>query len=89
MGNLIGFEGFLNESAPFRQEEHKVVWKSERRYPDFNFGNTYNNTCDYPRFWNESGGRVTKDNDANVSKLVGCYNSEFDQVYIRQGFPER
>ena len=55
MGDLIGFEGFLNATTPFRLEEHKVVWKSNRRYLDFGIGNNYKPKCDYPRFWLESG----------------------------------
>ncbi len=80
MGNLIGFEGFLNATAPFRPAEHKAQWKSDRHYVDFSFGNTYNTTCEYPRFWNESGLRVLKGDDATFSQLNGCYDSEFDQV---------
>ena len=80
MGDLLGFEGFLNETAPFRPEEHKVQWKSNRQYLDFSFGNTYNDTCAYPNFWNESGQPVLKDSDKTFSRLVGCYDSEFDQV---------
>jgi alpha-1,3-glucan synthase len=81
LGNLIGFGGFLNTSAPFTTAEHKVLWKSDRRYLDFNIGNKYNETCAYPRFYNESGGRVIKEFDANFGTLKGCYDSEFDQVY--------
>jgi alpha-1,3-glucan synthase len=80
MGDLIGFEGFLNETAPFRPEEHKVQWKSSRQYTDFSFGNNYKETCEYPRFWNESGLPVLKDSNEVFAKLVGCYDSEFDQV---------
>jgi alpha-1,3-glucan synthase len=80
MGDLLGFEGFLNETAPFRPEEHKVQWKSSRQYTDFSFGNNYKDNCDYPRFWNESGLPVLKDSNENFAKLVGCYDSEFDQV---------
>lgn len=84
MGNLIGFEGFLNATTPFRTEEHKAQWKGSQRYPDFNFGNSYNATCEYPRFWNESGGRVIPEFDPNITGLVGCYDSDFDQVRIYQ-----
>lgn len=80
MGDLIGFEGFLNDSAPFRPEEHQVQWKSDRQYTDFSFGNNYKQKCDYPGFWNESGFPVLKDSNEVFSKLVGCYDSEFDQV---------
>lgn len=80
MADLIGFKGFLNETAPFEPKEHQVEWKSNRTYLDFSFQNDYSETCDYPNFWNESGNRVLKELDSNFSKLVGCYKSEFDQV---------
>ncbi|KAL1837991.1 hypothetical protein VTJ49DRAFT_3159 [Mycothermus thermophilus] len=73
MSDLIGFEGYLNESTPFRTEEHRVVWKSSRRYHDFDIGNEYNETCQYPQFWLETGERYTPPG------LKGCYNSDFDQ----------
>lgn len=73
MSDLIGFEGFLNESTPFREEEHKVLWKTDRRYPDFNISNEYNETCNYPEFWYEDGTRIKPEG------LKGCYNSDFDQ----------
>ena len=76
LGDLIGFDGYLNSSAPFNPKEYEVIYKSSRQYLDFSFGNTYNETCQYPRFWNETGFRV----DQSVDKmLVGCYDSEFDQ----------
>jgi alpha-1,3-glucan synthase len=80
MGDLIGFDGFLNTSTPFDPAEHKVVYKTDRQYHDFKFGNTYNDTCQYPTFWNESGGQVLKGSDAKFDKLGGCFNSDFDQV---------
>ncbi|KAI4941950.1 hypothetical protein J4E91_010500 [Alternaria rosae] len=86
MGDLIGFDGFLNETAPFRPEEHKVQWKSNRQYLDFSFGNKYNDTCTYPNFWNESGQPVLKDSDETFSRLVGCYDSEFDQYGDTEAF---
>ena len=73
MGDLIGFEGFLNESTPFRTEEHKTLWKSTTRYPDFDISNEYNTSCAYPQFWNEDGTRI------NPPGLKGCYNSDFAQ----------
>ncbi|KAK3385564.1 glycosyltransferase family 5 protein [Podospora didyma] len=73
MADLIGFEGYLNTSTPFLLEEHKVLWKSDRRYPDFDIGNTYNDTCKYPEFWLEKGERIVPDG------LKGCYDSDFDQ----------
>ncbi|RDH26749.1 hypothetical protein BDQ94DRAFT_164227 [Aspergillus welwitschiae] len=64
LSDLIGFEGHLNTSTPFSEEEYKALWKTGRRYADFDFGNDYNDTCDYPRLYYEN---------------VGCYNSDFDQ----------
>ena len=81
MGDLIGFEGYLNTTTPFSLQEHKAQWKSERHYWDFDFGNTYNNTCDYPRFWNETGYPI----DQEISdRMVGCYDSDFDQYVGRE-----
>jgi len=50
MGDLIGFEGYLNTTTPFALAEHKVQWKSERRYRDFEINNDYKEECNYPRF---------------------------------------
>jgi alpha-1,3-glucan synthase len=78
MGDLIGFDGFLNKSATFSTSEYKVQWRSpDRRYFDFSFGNDYNKTCDYPKFWNETGFPVGTD---VTDQFSGCYDSEFDQV---------
>ncbi|KAK2044728.1 glycosyl transferase group 1 [Colletotrichum somersetense] len=76
MGDLIGFEDHLNATAPFQQGEYKALWKTERQYHDFEFGNDYNDTCEYPRFWGAAGDRVPA---ANISALKGCFNSDFDQ----------
>ncbi|KAJ5690458.1 hypothetical protein N7462_004850 [Penicillium macrosclerotiorum] len=76
MGDLIGFDGYLNTTTPFSVKEHETTWKSDRRYVDFDIGNTYNATCDYPRFWYENGYPV---NESMIAGLVGCYDSDFDQ----------
>ncbi|KOC10533.1 alpha-1,3-glucan synthase Ags1 [Aspergillus flavus AF70] len=76
MGDLIGFEGHLNDTTPFSVKEHKALWKSNRRYVDFDIGNDYNQTCDYPRFWYEDGYPVQQ---SMTEGLVGCYDSDFDQ----------
>lgn len=75
MGDLIGFEGYLNTSTPFNNKEHNALWKSDRRYHDFTFNNDEIPLCNYPRFYDDSGLEVT--NETNV--LVGCRDSEFDQ----------
>ena len=51
MGDLIGFEGYLNLSTPLSYTEHNALWKESRRYHDFDFGNVELSKCDYPRFW--------------------------------------
>ncbi len=79
MGDLFAFDGYLNETAPFTLREHTVSWKGSRRYHDFNIGNTYNETCQYPRFWLETGEQVGKD---VTDRMKGCYNSDFDQARL-------
>jgi alpha-1,3-glucan synthase len=91
MADLIGFDGFLNESTPFEPEEHEVSWKSDRRYPDFAFSNNKTSTCVLPRFWDEIGSlvkieagpdefSVAFDKLSSSSSSSGCYDSDFDQV---------
>lgn len=80
MGDLIGFKGFDNTSAPFSPTEYQVKLRSDRHYLDFDFGNTYNTTCHYPRFWDETGFPVTANSDPEFGQLKGCYDSEFGQV---------
>ncbi|KAK3698922.1 hypothetical protein LTR37_016709 [Vermiconidia calcicola] len=75
LGDMMGFEGYLNESTPFAPGEHDAVWKSDRRYHDFVQSNEELDTCNYPRFWDDSGHQVTNLSDY----LVGCRDSEFDQ----------
>lgn len=73
---MIGFQGYLNASTPFSTSEHKVEWKTSRQYLDFDIGNTYNDSCEYPTFWYEDGGQV---NSTVTGSLTGCYDSDFDQ----------
>lgn len=73
---LIGFEGYLNTTTPFSFEEHNGIWKSSRRYHDFDMSDEYLTKCEYPRFWTEFGEMVGR----NVTdQLIGCRNSDFDQ----------
>lgn len=74
---MIGFEGYLNESTPFKPKEHKFLWKNSRRYLDFSPSNKYNDTCNFPKFWNETGYPVEQE----VNEMFkGCYDGDFDQV---------
>ena len=75
MGDLIGFEGYLNVSTPYNKREHNALWKGDRRYNDFAFGNKELSYCDYPRFYGDDGKQVLN----LSSELVGCRDSEFDQ----------
>lgn len=75
MGDLIGFEGYLNTSTPFEREEHNALWKGDRRYHDFHIGNGELSQCEYPRFYGDNGIQVL-----NLSTyLTACRDSEFDQ----------
>jgi len=84
MGNLLGFKGHLNESAPFDPQEHEILYKTDQVYPDFSFTNK-KTTCEYPRFWNEAGYRVNETNDGTPDGKFArlgtqCYDGDFDQV---------
>lgn len=84
MGDLLGFEGYLNESTPFKEDEYPVVWKSERRYHDFEMGTSYNDTCTpFPRLWNETGFPVDQ---SVMHSFSGCYSGEFDQFGDTEAF---
>jgi len=67
MGDLIGFEGYLNTTAPVTLAEYKVQWKGERRYRDFEINNNYREKCNYPRFWPETS-------DSVYPAVKGCYD---------------
>lgn len=83
MGDLIGFEGYLNTSAPFVPQEHSAVWKSDRKYWDFDMSQEYNETCQYPRFWLETGFPAGSD---VTDQLKGCHAGEFDQYGDTEAF---
>ena len=77
MGDLIAFEGFVNASTPFNWDEHDYMWKSDRRYHDFQPDNSKNVSCQYPRLWGEDGYEL----GADITQYMhGCRMGEFDQV---------
>lgn len=79
MGDLIGFEGYLNESAPYvPAHEHEALWKTPRRYHDFGFGTEFNTSClDFPRLYMDNGSEVAQ---TVYDSFGGCYDGDFDQV---------
>ncbi|KAJ6045859.1 hypothetical protein N7499_001403 [Penicillium canescens] len=83
MSNLVGFKGHLNDSADFRAREYEVEWVTDRKYADFRVGNEYNETCSYPKFWNETGYPLLS---GGVEDLKGCYDSDFDQYGELEAF---
>lgn len=82
MGNLIGFDGFLNITGltPFNFHEYDYVWKSDRKYHDFAPGDAVNASCTYPRMWGQDG--LPLGHDIEV-QMHGCRESEFDLVWFK------
>ncbi|KAF7294911.1 Modular protein with glycoside hydrolase family 13 and glycosyltransferase family 5 domains [Mycena indigotica] len=86
MGDLIGFDGYLNTSTPFELAEHNAVWKNPKyvpwnftQYRDFNLVNTRNTSCVMPDFWNDDATRV-------VLETNGCLESDFDHYGDMEAF---
>ena len=75
MGDLMGFKGFLNASTPFDPKEHDVIWKSDRRYHDFQQSDAVQEQCDYPTFFDDHGEVVTN----TTGYFTSCRDSDFDQ----------
>ncbi|PWN31216.1 alpha-1,3-glucan synthase [Meira miltonrushii] len=83
LGDLLGAEGYLNVSVPFSPKEHTAIYKTDRVYHDFIFDNSWNEDCQYPRFWNETGFPVDEE---VVNSFKGCRNSDFDQYGDTEAF---
>lgn len=78
LGDLIGFDGYLNGTTPFAWSEHHALYKTPRRYWDFDMINDERDeTCSYPRSWNDAGEMYMRNVTDNFD---GCLASEFDQV---------
>ncbi|OCH94959.1 glycoside hydrolase family 13 and glycosyltransferase family 5 domain-containing protein [Obba rivulosa] len=87
MGDLIGFQGFLNASAPFTLNEYDTVWKMPNyapwgfeKYADFDIDNSFNASCQMPTFWDDSGIII------DIDPPGGCKNSDFDQYGDMEAF---
>lgn len=78
MANMFAFEGYENSSAPFSWTEHKLDYKGEEVYRDFQQSNDFEKECDvpFPRFWNQEGHLY---DDANITKFKGCMDSDWNQ----------
>lgn len=78
MSDLFAFQGYFNSSAPWSLNEHEMLYKNDRQYRDFYSTNNFEDECSYefPRFYDQSGHLY---DDANVTSLRGCMDSEFDQ----------
>ncbi|KAF8197459.1 modular protein with glycoside hydrolase family 13 and glycosyltransferase family 5 domains [Pholiota molesta] len=86
MSDLLGFDGFLNESTPFSLNEYNIVYKNPNylpwnftEYRDFEIGNVRNDSCQMPIFWQDDGTVVQV--QAN-----GCMASDFDQYGDMEAF---
>ena len=77
MGDLIAFGGYVNSTTPFSWNEYDPIWKSDRRYHDFQPGSEQNLSCQYPRMWAQDGLPLTQN---ILSQMHGCRDSEFDLV---------
>ncbi|GJE90808.1 apha amylase catalytic domain and glycogen synthase DULL1-like domain-containing protein [Phanerochaete sordida] len=87
MGDLVGFDGYLNTSAPFDLHEHNGVWKHPRyspwgfdEYKDFEINNTWNSSCELPPLWWNNGTME------DVGWGGGCMESDFDQYGDMEAF---
>ncbi|OQD89036.1 hypothetical protein PENANT_c003G00867 [Penicillium antarcticum] len=78
MADLLGFEGFLNSTAPLNPLEYRTVWKENQQYFDFSPSNQYKEDCKYPTFYSEVGVPVGNETEF-LNLLKGCYDSDFDQ----------
>ena len=76
MGNLLAFNGHVNDTAPFRWDEYDTLWKTERQYLDFTVTNDWNETCEFPRMWDSHANPVGE--DILQHQRSGCRANDFD-----------
>ncbi|KAK2466883.1 hypothetical protein APHAL10511_001141 [Amanita phalloides] len=87
MSDLVGFQGYLNTSAPFSLSEYQALWKHPNympwnftEYRDFQVINERNTSCVLPDFWGDDGTPVPG------IRSDGCLMSEFDQFGDMEAF---
>ncbi|KAG1859045.1 glycoside hydrolase family 13/glycosyltransferase family 5 protein [Suillus tomentosus] len=80
MSDLLGFEGYINASAPFSLTEYPAIYKHPNylpwgfeQYADFSIINERNTSCQLPVFWQDDGTIQL------VTGHDGCYESDLDQ----------
>ncbi|KAH7926306.1 glycoside hydrolase family 13/glycosyltransferase family 5 protein [Leucogyrophana mollusca] len=86
MADLLGFEGYLNVSAPFDINEYSSIYKNPSylpwnftEYADFSVINQRNDSCQLPVFWQDDG---------TIQPVTsnGCLESDFDQYGDMEAF---
>lgn len=77
MGDLLGFKGWMNVTAPFKWHEYEYEWKADRHYLDFEPSNEWNDSCVYPDMYGEDGWLLPQ---SILDKQDGCRAGEFDLV---------
>ncbi|KAF9069108.1 modular protein with glycoside hydrolase family 13 and glycosyltransferase family 5 domains [Rhodocollybia butyracea] len=89
MGDLLGFSGFLNTSAPFTVDEYNVEYTNPdylpwnfSEYRDFSVINTKNTSCVLPTFYNDDSSVV----DPSTIGATYCMESDFDQYGDMEAF---
>ncbi|KAJ8584921.1 glycoside hydrolase family 13/glycosyltransferase family 5 protein [Rhizopogon salebrosus TDB-379] len=87
LSDLLGFEGFLNVSAPFTLNEYSAVYKDSNylpwgfsEYADFTVINERNTSCQLPVFWQDDG------TIQPITGYDGCMESDFDQYGDMEAF---
>ncbi|THZ81338.1 alpha-1,3-glucan synthase [Aureobasidium pullulans] len=83
MGDLLAFESWENETTPFNAHEYDALWKSSRRYHDFEISNDVLQDCEYPVFYGDDGFPVNASIMATFDNQ--CRKSDFDQYGDMKG----
>ncbi|KAJ3985674.1 modular protein with glycoside hydrolase family 13 and glycosyltransferase family 5 domains [Lentinula detonsa] len=89
MGDLLGFTGFLNTSAPFSVNEYDseytypdyIPWNFSE-YRDFSLENVKNTSCVLPTFYDDDGSVI----DPATIGATYCMESDFDQYGDMEAF---